>query len=107
MESKTLKRAKKVIVGTVIIKKYGDYNSLRGYFSKEFRDIIKSDTIVFDIREFKIRLPDIDSRKTTSIKSGYFGFVNNIYDPNVVIGKYNILQKNEDVFVLKKQHEQV
>lgn len=77
-------------------------NHLRLYFQQQAVDVL-GHYVIIDLKKKKIRRPTIDDDKSSKIKhlftSTSISDEDNIAD---FIGRYNIYQKDEDTFKLKK-----
>jgi len=91
----------KTSLGVITIHYYNFNRGLRVYLCRELLQHFGQD-IVFNIKDMIITRPTIDSRVTFSIKSGQFSYLPKGVAPEDYVGKYNVIQKDEDTFKLKK-----
>lgn len=74
--------------------------SLRLYFPKKIVAIL-GNSIVLDIEKLTIRRAEIDDQKTFNIGKLHTS-INPEKDISEYVGRYEVIQKNEDKFKLKK-----
>ncbi len=77
----------------------GSRKAIRIYFPKKVVAIL-GNSIVFNIKKMKIRRASIDDVKTFTISNLHTSTA--VEDPNIYYGHYNLVQKNEDEFKLKR-----
>jgi len=93
---------KGTIVGKVSCRIYKYSRVVQAYLNKDIRNLLNCDDIVFNCAKLIIKRASIDSKRTHSIKSKYFTFVPRSGDLEDYIGSYNVVQVDEDTFILKK-----
>lgn len=74
--------------------------SLRLYFHKHLYKII-GNSVVFDIDKLIVRKPEIDDNKIYDVGGSQISFTTN-KDITSYLGKYDVIQKDETTFKLKK-----
>lgn len=88
----------------VSLKIYKDLPGVRGYIPKKIVKNIIGDHIVIDIKSLEIRRPGIDDTKTLGIRTGQLVLC--VDDREEYVGEYNLVQKNEDTFYLKRREDE-
>lgn len=90
-------------IGKIHMKIYKDLPGVRGYFPKKVRNIV-GDNIRFSLEEMKITRPCIENTGTHSIRTGQFVLC--VEDREDYIGEYDLIQKDEDTFYLKRRKDE-
>lgn len=91
----------KNILCVVNITKQTHQRGCRFTINNEVRNILGNE-IVIDVNTLTIKRPTLDTKHTHSIKSGNVCFSHRTKVDEEFIGKYNLIQLDEDTFILKK-----
>lgn len=91
----------KEAVGIIKIYRPKTKSGLRVYLCKNLHLLI-GETLVFNLEKLMIKRPTIDSKVTYSAKNKVFTCTPKDKDPEEYVGMYEVFQKDEDHFKLKK-----
>lgn len=91
----------KQVVGTIRIYKPATKQGLRVYLCKNLNALLGNE-VVFSLEKLIIKRPTIDSKITYSAKNKVFTCTPKDGNSEDYVGMYNVFQKDEDHFKLKK-----
>jgi hypothetical protein len=91
----------KEIVGTIRIYKPATKQGLRVYLCNGLKALLGKE-IIFNLEKLTLKKPNIDSRITSSAKNNVFTCTPKNGNPEDYVGLYNVFQKDEDTFKLKR-----
>ena len=91
----------KTIVDQIRMNSYKGNAGIHCFVRKKLKALL-GDEILFNPKTMEIRRPTIDNKKTLHIKNKYFAFYPENIEYEDYVGLYNVIQKDEDTFKLKK-----
>jgi hypothetical protein len=91
----------KDIVGTIKIYRDSQKKSLRVYLCKNLNKLIGTE-VVFNLKKLSIKRPTLDSERVYSAKNKVFTCTPRDEDIDDYIGVYDVFQKDEDHFKLRR-----
>jgi len=91
----------KELIGTIKIYKPKAKAGLRVYLCKGLKSVLGTE-IVFNLEKLTLKKPTIDSKVTYSARNSVFTCTPKDGNPEDYVGLYNVFQKDEDHFKLKR-----
>ena len=91
----------KNIIDRVTLRTYCNKAIVQFFIRKKVRAFL-GEEIVFSRREMSLKRPNIDSKKIIGVASKHISFHAELEDIPNIIGKYDVIQIDEDTLILKK-----
>jgi hypothetical protein len=91
----------KTIIDQVTLRTFGNKALIQFFIRKKVRAFLGGD-IVFNKKEMTLKRPNVDSKNFYQAKSKHISFHVEVEDVPNMLGKYNVIQLDEDTLILKK-----